>query len=184
MTEKNAISGMWGMLTVRGIVLLVLGIMMFMLGRGVTMLALIQVMGAYWIVGGCFDLFEGVVGRSERSRIWAIIGALFSMVAGVFVIGHPIISGLIASIYLIYFMGIAAVVAGVAQIIVGQGKKRSLGGLVMGIFSVIFGMIVIFNPLMTQAVILLVLPFWAVITGVAALLSAFRMRQVEQANRD
>ncbi len=182
MAEKNMTTGLRWMLTVRGIVLLVLGIIMLMFGRGVTLLALIQVMGAYWIVGGSFDLFEGVVGRSERSRIWAIIGALFSMAAGVFVIGHPIISGLIASTYLIYFMGIAAVVAGVAQIMAGQGGKRSLGGFVLGIFSIIFGMIVVFNPLMTQAVILLVLPFWAVITGVATLLSAFRMRQVEQAN--
>ncbi len=167
---------LWWMPFVRGILLVIFGLMMFAWGRGATLLAVIQFLGAYWLVGGIFDLFEGFVGRPEGSRIWMIVSAVVSMAAGFFVLGHPIVSGLIVGTYLTFIMGFAAVVVGVIHIFSGSNKKRFWGGTVLGILYTLFGVAVIFNPLVTQAVIVLVLPFWAFIAGASAILAAMRVR--------
>ena len=163
----------WWMPLARGIMLIVFGILMFALGRGVTLIALIQFMGAYWLLGGIIDLFDGVVGRTEnRSRIWMIVSAVISIAAGFFVMSHPIISGIFASQYLVLFMGIAAIFVGIAHIFSGRGKGRSIWGVVLGILYTIFGVTVVFNPVVTAAVIVAALPFWALIAGASSIMTA------------
>ena len=167
---------LWWMPLVRGILLVIFGLMMFVWGRGATLLGVIQFLGAYWLVGGIFDLFEGFVGRPEGSRIWMIVSAVVSMAAGFFVVGHPILSGLIIGTYLTFIMGFAAVVVGVIHIFSGSNKRRFWGGTVLGILYTIFGMAVIFNPLVTQGVFLLLIPYWAIIAGASALFTAYKVR--------
>ncbi len=167
---------LWWMPLVRGILLVIFGLMMFVWGRGATLMGVIQFLGAYWLVGGIFDLFEGFVGRPEGSRLWMFVSAVVSMAAGFFVLGHPILSGLIVGTYLTYIMGFAAAVAGVIHIFSGHKMGRFWGGTVLGILYTVFGLAIIFNPLVTQAVILLLLPFWALITGASAIFAAVRVR--------
>ena len=169
-------AALWWMPLARGILLVIFGLMMFSWGRGATLMGVIQFLGAYWLAGGIFDLIEGAIGRPEGSRIWMIVSAIVSIAAGFFVLGHPIVSGLIAGTYLTFIMGLAAVVAGIAHILSGRDGKWSWEGTVLGIFYAIFGVTVIFNPLLTQAVLLLLLPFWALAAGGAAIFSAFRIR--------
>ena len=175
---ESAQVNLWWMVALRGGLLLIFGLFMFTWGRGPTLLALIQVLGAYWLVGGVFDVAQGVMGKTkkDRSRVWAIVGGIISIVAGFFVMGHPAISGLMAGTYLSLFMGISAMLVGVAQMFSGRKGMRSVGSFVMGIFSLIFGLLVIMNPLITQAVVVAILPFWAVLAGLSTLFSSFRMR--------
>ncbi len=170
---------LWWMPLVRGILLVIFGLMMFAWGRGATLLGVIQFLGAYWLVGGIFDLFEGFVGRPEGSRIWMIVSAVVSMAAGFFVLGHPIVSGLVIGTYLTFIMGFAAAAVGVIHIFSGSKKKRFWGGTVLGIFYTIFGVAIVFNPLVTQAVILLLLPYWAIIAGALAIFTAYKVRGTE-----
>ena len=169
-------AALWWMPLSRGIILVVFGLMMFAWGRAATLLGVIQFLGAYWLAGGIFDLVEGLAGRPEGSRIWMIVSAIVSIAAGFFVVGHPAISGFIASTYLTYVIGFAAVVAGIVHVMSGRGKKGFWGGTVLGIFYVIFGVAVIFNPLITQAVIVLLLPIWALIAGASSIVAALRIR--------
>ena len=175
---QSAQINLWWMVALRGVLLLIFGLFMFTWGRGPTLLALIQVLGAYWLVGGVFDVAQGVMGKTkqDKSRVWAVIGGIISIVAGFFVMGHPAISGLMAGTYLAVFMGISAMIVGVAQIFSGRKGMRSLGSFVMGIFSLVFGLLVMMNPLITQAVVVTLLPFWAVLAGLSTLLSSFTMR--------
>ena len=46
----------------------------------------------------------------------------------------------------------------------------------MGAFYVVFGAAVIFNPLITQAVIVLLIPFWALLAGGSAIAIGVRIR--------
>ena len=179
MTEENgqvAVPDLWWMTAVRGVLLLVLSVMMFTWGRGNTLLVIIETLGIYWIIGGVMDLVAGILGRTDTSRVWTILGAIVSMIAGFFVMGHPVISGLIAGLGLTYFMGTAAFLIGASQIFEGRNGKRSFGSLVMGIFTIAFGLIVVFNPFLTQRMLVFVLPFWALMAGAGAIIASFRMR--------
>ncbi|MDE0142973.1 MAG: DUF308 domain-containing protein [Caldilineaceae bacterium] len=179
-TPETKTPGVWWMMTLRGVLLLVLSVMMFTWGRGVTLLALIELMGVYWIFGGVLDMSMGILGRTEKPRVWAIVGGIVSIIAGFFVMGHPAITGLVAGFWLTYFMGGAAFMVGIAQILEGRDGKRSLGSLIMGIFSVIFGILIIFNPVVTQSVLFFLLPFWALTAGLGAIVSSFGMRGADQ----
>ena len=167
---------LWWMVALRGGLLLLLSLMMFTWGRGVTLTALIEVMGVYWIIGGVLDLSAGIMGRTEKSRGWTILGAIVSMAAGFFVMGHPLITGVIAGFGLTYFMGAAAFLIGAAQILEGRNGKKSLDSLVMGIFTIVFGLIIVFNPVLTQSVLYFILPFWALLAGFGAIATSLRMR--------
>ena len=83
---------LWWMGLTRGILLIIFGILMLS-WPGRTLLIMIQVLGAYWLVGGVFDLVEGVIGRTKESRWGLILGGIVGMVAGFFVMGHPIVTG-------------------------------------------------------------------------------------------
>ncbi|MDE0076268.1 MAG: DUF308 domain-containing protein [Caldilineaceae bacterium] len=175
-TAKTALAMNWWLPFVRGILLVLFGVIMLVMGRGVTLIAAIQLLGAYWLAGGVLDLFESVLGQSEGSRVRMAVSALVSIVAGFVVLSYPVISGILASTYLTLFMGISAVVAGAAHLFSRSGNKRSLPGIILGLFYIIFGAAVIFNPLITQAVIVLLLPFWALLAGGSAIAVGVKIR--------
>ena len=72
-------------------------------------------------------------------------------------------------------MGAAAFLIGAAQIFEGRNGKKSLGRLVMGIFTIVFGLIVVFNPLFAQSVLFFIMPFWALLAGFGAIATSLRM---------
>ncbi|MBT7988246.1 MAG: hypothetical protein HN769_00005, partial [Anaerolineae bacterium] len=93
-TLKDAISSLWWMPLVRGILLIIFGIIMFS-SPGSTLLSLIWFMGIYWIVDGIFSIVEGLRGHTEKSRTWTIVGGIFGILAGIFIVGNPVIAGMI-----------------------------------------------------------------------------------------
>ena len=68
-------------------------------------------------------------------------------------------------------MGIAAIVAGVVHIASWWKRKRSLGSVILGVFYSVFGLAVAFNPIVSQGLIVLLLPFWAIFAGVSVMVS-------------
>jgi uncharacterized membrane protein HdeD (DUF308 family) len=166
----------WWVPLTRGLILTLFGVAMIAFGRDITLLTVIQFLGAYWMVDGVFDLFEGFVGQTEDRRILKIISALISMVAGFIVVSYPIISGFLASAYVIALLGLVAIIAGALNILARSGKKRSVMGIILGILYVIFGVTILLNPLTTQEIILALLPFWAILTGGLAIATGIKMR--------
>ena len=172
---------LWWMGLTRGILLIIFGILMLS-WPGRTLLIMIQVLGAYWLVGGAFDLVEGVIGRAKESRWGLILGGIVGMVAGFFVMGHPVVTGLVAGTVLIYFMAAAAVVIGITHIFAGRTGTgdRSVGSFVLGVLYVIFGIIIMFNPLITANVMVWLLPWWAIIAGAFGIVASLFARSVAQ----
>ena len=64
---------------------------------------------------------------------------------------------------------------GAAQIFEGRIGKKSLGRLAMDIFTTVFGLIVVFNPILTQSVLFFIMPFWALLAGFGAIATSLRM---------
>ncbi len=95
---------------VRGILQILFGILMFM-QPGTTLLSLIRFLGIYWTVDGVFSLIEGVRGHTKTSRMWMFIGGIVSILAGLFIVGRPMIAGLVGGTFLIYLIGITGIFA-------------------------------------------------------------------------
>ncbi len=124
-------------------------------------------------------MFKGVIGRSEDSRVRMAVSALVSIMIGILALSYPIIiSGILASTYLTLLIGISIVDAGAAHIFSRSGNKHSLPGIILGVFYIIFGAAVIFNRLIPRAVIVLLLPFWALLAGGSGVLPTLQRSTV------
>ena len=176
---KEALASLWWMPLMRGILLVVVGILMFT-QPGTTLLSLLWFMGIYWIVDGVFSLIEGVRGHPEKSRIWMFIRGIVSILAGIFILGNPLVAGLISGSFLTYLIGFTVIISGLMMIFAGREKdgarQWSVWGLIMGILYVLFGLFVITHPLVTLASLVWIFSIWAIVAGVVAVVMAFRLR--------
>jgi uncharacterized membrane protein HdeD (DUF308 family) len=176
---KEALASLWWMPLMRGILLVIVGILMFT-QPGATLLSLLWFMGIYWIVDGVFSLIEGVRGHPEKSRIWMFISGIVSILAGAFILGNPLVAGLISGSFLTYLIGVTVIISGLMMIFAGREKdgvrQWSVWGLIMGILYVLFGLFVITHPLVTLASLVWIFSIWAIVAGVIAVVMAFRLR--------
>ena len=175
--QQPAQPSLWWMGLVRGVVLVLFGLIMVS-WPGRTLVVLLQVLGAYWMVGGVFDLVEGLLGSAKGSRGKLIFGGILSMGAGFMAVGRPVISGVLTGTVLVFLMGAVGLAVGMARLWAGRSGagEHSLGSWVLGMLYIIFGAMVLFNPLVTQTIILLLLPYWAIVAGIAAMGTSLFMR--------
>ena len=177
--EVEALALLWWMPLTRGVLLVLFGILMFM-QPAATLLNLLWFMGIYWIVDGIFNLFEGVRGHAEKSRIQLFVIGIVSIFAGIFILGNPLVAGLVSGVFLAYLIGITIIISGVMTIFARRDKDKArqwrLSGLIMGILYVLFGLLVITHPVSTMATLIWVFPIWAIVAGAIAIITAFQLR--------
>ena len=172
---KKRIGSLWWMPLVRGILLVIFGVIMFV-QPGSTFLSLILLLCIYWIVDGIFSIIEGIRGHTEKSRTWLVVGGILGILAGLIIVGNPVVSGLFSGAFLAWLIGFAIIANGLVMIFTGRDGQWTWWGLVMGILYVLFGIFVISNPLVTIGALVLIFAFWALISGVLAIVLAFRLR--------
>ena len=176
---KEALGSLWWMPLIRGLLLILFGILMFA-QPGSTLLSLIWFLGIYWMVDGLFSIIEGIRGHTDRSRTWLIIGGVLSILAGLVIVGNPIAGGLIGGTFLVYLIGFTTIISGMMMIFAGREQEGTRQwtwwGLIMGILYVIFGIFVIAQPLVTLATLVWLLPIWAIVGGLFAIVMAFQLR--------
>lgn len=174
---KVALSSLWWMPLVRGLLLVLFAVLMFA-QPGSTLLSLIWFLGIYWIVDGAFSLFEGIRGHTEKSRLWMFIGGILGILAGLFIVGNPIAAGIVGGTFLVFLIGITTIISGVMMIFAGRDGQWTWWGLTMGILYVIFGLLIVANPVMTLATLVWLIPIWALVSGLFAILLAFQLRSL------
>jgi uncharacterized membrane protein HdeD (DUF308 family) len=173
--QKQTIASYWWMPLVRGILLVLFGVIMFA-RPGATVLSLIWLLGIYWIVDGTFSILEGLREHAEKSRIWVIVGGILGIVAGLIIVGNPVVAGIISGSLIAWLIGIAIIANGIVLIVAGRDGQWTWGGLVMGILYILFGIFVISNPLVSLVAGAWAFAFWALVSGILAIVLAFRLR--------
>ena len=105
---------------------------------------------------------------------WLILGIL-SMAFGLFVLANPVA----ASISVTILAGILFASSGVFQIVAGFGEDgmfAKLLGIVIGLFMVLLGASLMFEPIQGVLSLTLLMTIFFGASGVARLITAFRMR--------
>jgi len=178
---KQRATRAWWILLIQGIVMLVLGLTLF--GQpGKTLIVLTRLLGTFWLISGILDIVAGLLGRTENSRIWTILAGVITAAAGLVVLNHTLFAGALTASVLTFMIGFAILVNGVLQIFMGRasadgmGREWSLGSLVIGILYVIGGIFLLGHQGLTAAVLLNFIAAWALITGIAQIVFAFRIR--------
>lgn len=162
----------WWVTLLSGIVAVVLGILLFVRPLSST-LFLVQVLGWYWFFNGIMHIIT--MFTDSRAWGWKLFLGIVGIVAGLWVISSPITSSLAVGFTLVIIIGVQGILYGIVQLIAAfQGGGFGAG--VMGVVSIIFGIIILSSPLMSLVVLPWVLGTFALLGGVGLIAAAFMQK--------
>lgn len=177
--EANLGSTLIKFIIFKGIILLVTGIVLLVFPRA-TLATLIFVLGIYWLIDGVSTIISSLRARKfHKSWGWGLFTGVLGAVAGLVVLSKPMLSSVLTTSFLMWFLGISAIIYGFSGLFTGlklpNGNRKSsmIWG---GVFSVLFGVILISSPYMSAITIVYTIGFIAIIGGVSILYVGSKMK--------
>ena len=170
--ESEGATFPWWLVLLEGIFAGIFGLLLLSAPTA-TLLFLVQVFGFYLFLGGIFRVVSLFTDSSSWG--WKLVGGLLGIIAGIAVLQHPILSTVIVPTYIIYIIGFIAIAEGVIELIAAfQGSGWGLG--VLGILRIVFGIILVSNPLLGVLALPIVLGALMLVGGIFAVVVSLRMR--------
>jgi len=178
---KQLDSTLWKLIMVRGIALLSAGLILLLFPQG-TLTFLIIIMGVYWLIDGIVTTFKSIKGRKVHAAWgWGIFTGVLGIIAGLVVLSQPVFSAILTTSLLVWFLGIVAIIYGISGLVTGiRLRKQTKGEWTMilgGLFSILFGIILITSPFVSVLVIIKCMGVIALIGGISILVVAFRIKK-------
>ncbi len=165
----------WWALAIRGIAALLFGLLTFLI-PGVTIAVLVLWFGAYALVDGIFSIIAAWRAPDGRAR-WGslMLEGIAGIVAGVLTFFWPAITATV----LVFLIAAWAVVTGIFEIAAAIRLRRVIAQewalALMGVVSVIFGVLIFVAPVAGAFGIALAIGAYAIVFGALMLVLAFRM---------
>ncbi|WP_214021430.1 HdeD family acid-resistance protein [Methanoculleus sp.] len=154
-----------------GIIAILFGVLFFVYPIP-TLTLLVTVLGFYWLANGIvvlISLFSDKTGWG-----WKLLVGILGILAGILVLAYPFYSAiLIPTIYAI-IIGVEGLIIGAIYLVQGFSGE-GWGAAILGILSIIFGLILIADPLIGAVALVLLLAGLAIVGGIAAVILAVRM---------
>jgi uncharacterized membrane protein HdeD (DUF308 family) len=165
----------WWLGLLGGILNIILGIML-LTSPVRTTLAFVWVLGIFWVVEGIFTLVHMFVDRTAWG--WKLFSGLLSIVIGMIVVRNPIMAGMVIPMTLVLILGIQGIVVGVIALVMAF-KGGGIFSAIMGLLSIIFGVILVLNfaSIGTVAAFIWVVGVLFIVGGIAGIFTAFRNRR-------
>jgi uncharacterized membrane protein HdeD (DUF308 family) len=163
----------WWALALRGLAAVLFGLLTFLV-PGITLLTLVLLFGIYALADGAFNV---IAFFRSMSHHWALLlEGVIGLIVGILTFAWPAITA-VALLYLIAFW---AIFTGVFEIIAGIRLRKAISNewllLLMGLLSLVFGILILFAPGAGALAIVLWIGAYALIFGVFLLALAFRLR--------
>jgi uncharacterized membrane protein HdeD (DUF308 family) len=161
----------WWLVLLQGIASLIIGLLL-LTETGVTVFYLVIFLGVYWLISGIFDLVSLFVDR--RHWGWKVFSGIIGIIAGLVIVRHPVWSAVLVPVTLVWVLALIGILIGLTHIIrafTGGGW----GSAILGILSLLFGLILAFRPLESLVVLVLLVSVWAVVGGAVAIVVSFVM---------
>src|SRR5215471_661792 len=172
------VSGHWGWVLGFGIITLAIGIV-DLTWPGRTLVVLAVLFGVQLIVMGVFKFARAIASDDLTSSgrvMLALIGVL-SLIIGLYAVRHV----LITLIALALLLGIFWIVSGAIEIFMALSHREMAHrgwNALMGIISVLAGIVVLSYPGISLLVLAIVLGAWLIVFGAMQVTLAFRVRSL------
>ena len=165
----------WWVLLLWGILAIVLGFM-FLTSPGITTEILITFMGAFWLVGGLFSIASLFVDRTNMG--WKLFLAVIDIIAGILILTYPFYSTVFILGFFVIFIGFYACFIG-GSYLFQAFKTKDWGNGVLGVISLIFGILLLVRPLLTAGMLPFIAGIFLFLGGVSAIVSSFMIKKVQ-----
>ena len=162
----------WWLVLLEGIVAALFGLLL-LFAPGATLLFLVQVLGLYLFIAGLFR----IIGIFVDSSLWGLklAAGVLCILAGILVLRHPMWSGVLVPTVLVFYIGFLSIFqGGIGIFLAFRGGGWGIG--VLGALGILFGLILVSNPIIGVATLPLALGIFMLAGGVVAVGQAFRMR--------
>jgi uncharacterized membrane protein HdeD (DUF308 family) len=170
--EREGYAFPWWLVLLEGIFAVIFGLLL-LTAPGATLLYLVQVLGFYLLIGGILRMVS--IFTDSSSWGWKLFGGLLGILASIVVLNHPLWSTIAIPTYLVYLISVLAIAQGAVCLFVAyHGDGWGIG--ILGILSIIFGLVVILNPLISVVALPFVLGGFMLVGGILAIVGSFRLR--------
>lgn len=163
----------------KGVILLLTGIVLLVFPTA-TLTTLIFIMGVYWLIDGVSTIIASFKRRKTQSSwAWGLFTGILGVIAALVVLSKPMLSAVLTTSFLMWFLGISAVIYGVSSLIAGFKLPKSTSRSSMiwgGTFSILFGVILISSPYMSALTIIYTIGIIAIIGGISILYVGSKMK--------
>lgn len=165
----------WWLHLITGIFSIIIGILL-LTTPAKTVFVLVLSLGFFWIIEGIMILVGMFIDRSAWG--WKLFTGLLSIIAGIIIVRYPLAGAVVIPATIILIMGIQGLITGVVLLVLAF-KGGGLGSAVLGILSLVFGVILVLNFANLAAIVSLVwvAAIFAIVGGVVAIFQAFRQRK-------
>jgi uncharacterized membrane protein HdeD (DUF308 family) len=154
-----------------GIVAILFGVSFFV--YPVQTLTLLTIfLGIYWLINGIVVLITLFTDKTGWG--WKLLVGILGILAGILVVTYPLYSAILIPTVFAIIIGVEGLIIGAVYLVQGfSGSGWGTG--ILGILSIIFGLILIANPVVAAVALVLLLAGLAIVGGIAAIVLAFRM---------
>jgi uncharacterized membrane protein HdeD (DUF308 family) len=166
-------SNIWWVFLLQGVMAIILGLL-FLAAPGETLVAVVTFLGFYWLITGVLALVRVFVDRSVP-WVWSLLIGIVGILAGIFVLRHPLLAALTVPTVLVIILGVQGLVMGVLDII-GGFKGGGFGSFILGVINILVGLLLLGSPLAAALAVPLVFGILLLIQGVGLIIWAFRVR--------
>jgi uncharacterized membrane protein HdeD (DUF308 family) len=166
-------ANIWWLFLLQGFAGIILGLML-VTAPGVTTVALVTFLGFYWLIMGILALVRVFVDRSVP-WIWSLLIGVVGILAGIFVLRHPLLAGLSVPTMIVIILGVQGLIMGVLEM-VGGFKGGGIGAFVLGAIYFLVGLLLLGSPLVAALALPVLFGVLLLIQGVALIVLAFRVR--------
>jgi uncharacterized membrane protein HdeD (DUF308 family) len=168
----------WWVPVLRGVVAIIFGMMAFVY-PGLTVAVLVTLFGAWVLVDGIFRVI-GAIGHRSSDEEWGfdlIIGIL-GIIIGFLTFHAPAITALALVIYIAAW----TLMIGATEIAVAIKLRREIKGewllILMGLASIIFAVLLLWNPIPGALALVWLIGSYAIVFGVLGIIFGFRLRSL------
>src|ERR687897_860897 len=169
----------WWLVLLEGIFAALFGFLL-LVAPGGTLVFLVQVLGFYLLIEGILRLVSIFLDHS----LWGLklaIGIL-GILGGLVVLNHPLWSAFAIPTYIVYIVGFLAIFQGAGGLI-QMFRGDGWGAGILGVLAIIFGLIVLANPLIGVVSLPFVLGAFMIAGGIAAIVASFSLRSSSATTR-
>jgi uncharacterized membrane protein HdeD (DUF308 family) len=171
-TETDVKMTPWWLVLLEGIAAVIVGVLLLTDPRQ-TMVILIQVLGIYWFIAGIFKIVSIFIDSTMWG--WKLFAGILGILAGIIIINHPLWSPVLVQATVVLLLGIDGIIIGIVSLV--QAFKGGGWGIgILGVLSIIFGVILLANLWMATFALSWVVGIFAIIGGIFAIIMAFRLR--------
>ena len=166
----------WWIPVIRGIAAIVFGVIAFT-HPVMAIATLVLFFGAWVLIDGIFRIFGAIKHRgSDSDWAWQLVIGLIGIIVGLLTFHAPQVTALALVVYIAAW----ALMIGASEIVMAVKLRHEIKGewllILMGLASIVFAVLLLWNPVAGAAAVIWLIAWYAVVLGILAIFFGFRLK--------